>query len=304
MSVFSKIKSTLSKTASFLTFGLSNALTKKKLDEHTIEDIKEVLILSGIDVETSSKIVSEISKKRFDKESSVDDVKNLISLSIQSIIDPLTSQLEVRGSPYVIMLVGINGTGKTSTAGKIGKFFTKQGKKVLIAACDTFRAAAQEQMEIVAKRASCSVILAQKEKQDPSSIVYEAMDSAIKNKFDVLILDTAGRIHSNSNLMDQLKKHVKVLKKLSADVPHECILIADALTGSNLVKQVEVFKETIGLNGLIMTKLDSSSKGGILVSIASKHQLKIYGIGTGEKIDDFAELNPKEFADAIVGLEA
>ncbi|MDZ5762455.1 Signal recognition particle receptor FtsY [Candidatus Cyrtobacter comes] len=303
MGVFSKIKSTLSKTASFLTFGLSNAITKKKLDEDTIENIKEVLILSGIDVDTSSKIISEISKKRFDKESSVDDVKNLISLSIQSIITPLTTTLEKKGSPYVIMLVGINGTGKTSTAGKIGNFFSKQGHKVLIAACDTFRAAAQEQMEIIAKRAHCSVILAQKEKQDPSSIVFEAMDHAIKNDFDILILDTAGRIHSNSNLMDQLKKHVKVLKKLNDHAPHECILIADALTGSNLMKQTEAFKETIGLNGLIMTKLDSSSKGGILVSIASKYKLKIYGIGTGEKIDDFIPLNPKEFADAIVGLD-
>ncbi len=303
MGIFSKIKSTLAKTASILTFGLSNALIKKKLDGQAVEDITETLLISGMDLETSTAIVSNISKQKFNKETSVEDIKKLISLSIQAIVEPLLTTFEKKVSPHVIMLVGINGTGKTTTAGKIGNIFTSQGKKVLIAACDTFRAAAQEQIAIVAKKANCSIVLAEKEKQDPSSVAFIAMEKALKENFDVLIIDTAGRIHNNTNLMDQLKKHINVLKKLMDSAPHDCILVVDALTGSNLIKQAELFKDIVALDGIIMTKLDSSSKGGILVSAANKHKLKIYGIGTGEGVHDFTYLNGKEFADSIVGLD-
>ena len=223
---------------------------------------------------------------------------------IEKILKPCEGKIDLDSDkkPQVIIFNGVNGAGKTTTIGKIASNLKSQNKKVLISACDTFRAGASSQLEIWAKRANCEIILPLKEGEDPASVAYRAFDYAIKNGFDVLLIDTAGRLQNKQNLMDELKKINNVLKKLDSSAPHYNLLIVDATIGQNSRTQTEIFNQTVGIDGLIITKLDGSAKGGVVVAISKIFAKPIFAIGIGEKIEDLQEFNAKNFAKSIIGI--
>jgi len=300
----SKIANQLSNSSSKISAAITQIFTHKKLDNLTIEELEETLILADLGVEVSAEIIKKFREKKFEKNIDENVIRNFLAQEIAEILKPCQAALQVDSShkPQVIIFNGVNGAGKTTTIGKIAANLKNQNKKVLIAACDTFRAAAASQLEVWAKRANCEIITAQKEAEDPAAVAYRALDFAVKNNFDVLLIDTAGRLQNKQNLMDELKKINLVIKKIDASAPHENILILDATTGQNAKSQLEIFNQIVGITGLIITKLDGTARGGIVVALAQKFKKKIYAIGIGEKIDDLQEFDAKNFANNLVGL--
>ena len=290
--IFSKIIKTVEKVTK-----------KRKLDDKMLNEIEDLLISSDIGVSTASLIVEKIKKENFSKELDIKQLKQLISDEIYEIMDVSDSILKIKEDQLNIWLfVGVNGSGKTTTIGKIAKQEKDNGKKVILAAADTFRAAAVDQLSIWSKRVGIEMVKGE-EKSDPASVVYKAIEEAKKSDYDLLLIDTAGRLQNKTDLMQELEKIIRVIKKQDPSAPHNCLIVLDATTGQNVISQVEVFLQSAGLTGIIMTKLDGTARGGVLVAVTNKFNLPIYRIGLGEKIEDLETFDPKLFSRVIVGLD-
>lgn len=299
----SRLKSGLSKSSTRLNEGLKDIFVRRKLDDKTLEELEDLLISSDLGVATATQVTANLAQNKYDKEVSEEEIKQELSSCIEAILQPVALPLNVEKGhrPHVILMCGVNGTGKTTTIGKIANQLKSEGKSIVIAACDTFRAAAVEQLEVWATRANCPIIKG-KEGSDPASVAYEAFEKAKATGADVLIIDTAGRLQNKRNLMEQLTKIVRVITKLDEAAPHDCLIVLDATTGQNAHSQVKVFKEMVNVTGIIVTKLDGTAKGGVVVSLANQLGLPIHAIGVGEGIDDLRPFEAKAFADSLVGL--
>jgi fused signal recognition particle receptor len=300
---FQRLRAGLSRTSSQLTGQITALFTKRKLDEETLEELEDLLIQADLGVETAMRITGALSSERYGKDVSGEDVSRIMAAEISKVLTPVAKPLELDLShkPHVILVVGVNGTGKTTTIGKLAAKLSGSGLKVMLAAGDTFRAAAIEQLKIWADRTG-SEFIGTKLGADAAGLAYDAFEQARANKSDVLIIDTAGRLQNRTELMAELEKIVRVLGKLDPDAPHTVLQTLDATTGQNAMNQVEIFRNVAGVSGLIMTKLDGTARGGILVAIAAKHKLPVYFIGVGETVDDLEPFEAEDFAAAIAGL--
>lgn len=297
---FQKLKAGLGKTSSKLSDGITGIFTKRKLDAATLDDLEDLLIQSDIGLPTATRITSAISKGRFEKGISADDVRGILSEEVERVLAPVARPLNVDGArkPHVIMMVGVNGTGKTTTIGKLAAKLNRDGKSVVLAAGDTFRAAAIDQLKVWGTRTG-SPVVARAVGSDSSGLAFDALKEAQTSGADVLLLDTAGRLQNKQALMEELEKVIRVLKKLDSSAPHDVVLVLDATTGQNALGQVEAFRDKAGVTGLVMTKLDGTARGGILVAIAEKFALPVHAVGVGEGIDDLQPFEAKDFARAI-----
>lgn len=301
MGFFDKLKQGLGKTKNSIDEKINNVFSVfRKVDEELLEELEEVLVMSDIGMETSVKIIDEL-RVRIKKEKIEDEdaVKKALKEIMKDILDIAEPKLNLETTPSVILIVGVNGVGKTTSIGKIANNLVKEGKKVVVAAADTFRAAAVEQLEIWAQRSGCQIVK-KDEGADPASVVYDAIKQAKETNADVLIVDTAGRLHNKKYLMDELFKIKKVIEKEMAEASKEVLLVLDAETGQNAISQVKAFKETTDITGLVLTKLDGTAKGGVVLGIVSENKIPVKFIGVGEQIDDMQVFNPQEFLDAII----
>jgi fused signal recognition particle receptor len=298
----SKISDQLKNSSQKLSQTIAQIFTHKKLDSFILEELEETLITSDLGSDFAREIINNLRQKKFEKNIDEKFIKEFLVNEIEKILKPCEGKIDLDSDkkPQVIIFNGVNGAGKTTTIGKIAHNLKNQNKKVLISACDTFRAGASSQLEIWAKRANCEIILPLKEGEDPASVAYRALDYAIKNDFDVLLIDTAGRLQNKQNLMDELKKINNVLKKLDASAPHYNLLIVDATIGQNSRIQTEIFNQTVGIDGLVITKLDGSAKGGVVVAISKIFAKPIFAVGIGEKIEDLQEFDAKNFAKSLI----
>ncbi|MCI9867976.1 signal recognition particle-docking protein FtsY [Rhizobium skierniewicense] len=303
LSWFQRLRAGLSRTSMQLTSQISALFTKRKLDEDTLDELEDLLIQSDLGLETAMRITGALSSERYGKDVSGEDVARIMAGEITKVLTPVAKPLELDLShkPHVILVVGVNGTGKTTTIGKLAAKLSGSGLKVMLAAGDTFRAAAIEQLKIWADRTG-SEFIGTKLGADAAGLAYDAFEQARAKKCDVLIIDTAGRLQNKTELMDELEKIVRVLGKLDPDAPHTVLQTLDATTGQNALNQVEIFRNVAGVSGLIMTKLDGTARGGILVAIAAKHKLPVYFIGVGEGVDDLEPFEAEDFAKAIAGV--
>ena len=301
MGFFEKLKNSLTKTKESFDEKINNVFsTFRKVDEDFLEELEEILIMSDIGMTTSVEIVDNL-RKRIKKENIKDqeDVKRVLREEIQKILDSESRELKLETKPSIILVVGVNGVGKTTSIGKIANRFAKDGKKVTIAAADTFRAAAVEQLEVWAKRAGAEIIK-RAEGADPASVVYDSIKAAKENNSDILIVDTAGRLHNKKYLMDELHKIKKVIDKECQNASQEVLLVLDATTGQNAINQVKAFKQETDVTGLVLTKLDGTAKGGVVIGIVQENHIPVQFIGIGEQIDDMELFNSEEFAKAII----
>jgi len=297
---FQRLKAGLAKTSARLSDDIAGIFTKRKLDADTLEELEDSLIRADLGVETAMRITEALSKGRFNKEIAPDEVRAVLAAEVERVLIPVAKPLVVSGGkrPHVILVVGVNGTGKTTTIGKMAKKFIAEGKSVTIAAGDTFRAAAIDQLKVWGERTGAEVI-SRAVGADSAGLAYDALQRARENNSDVLLIDTAGRLQNKQALMDELEKVLRVLRKLDPSSPHDVLLVLDATTGQNALNQVEVFKEKAGVTGLVMTKLDGTARGGILVAISAKFGIPVHAIGVGEGVDDLAAFDAGEFARAI-----
>lgn len=300
---FQRLRSGLGKTSSKLTSGITDLFSKRKLDAETIDDLEDLLIQSDLGLEITSKITAAIGKGRFEKGISADEVREILASEVERVLAPVAKPLVIDAShkPHVIMMVGVNGTGKTTTIGKLATRLKAEGKSVVLAAGDTFRAAAIDQLKVWGERTGCPVV-AREVGGDSSGLAFDALKQAQASGADVLLLDTAGRLQNKQVLMEELEKVTRVLKKIDQAAPHDVVLVLDATTGQNALQQVEVFRDRAGVTGLVMTKLDGTARGGILVAIAAKFGLPVHAIGVGEGADDLQPFSAADFAHAIAGL--
>tara|TARA_Y100000768_G_scaffold202872_1_gene152641 strand:- start:481 stop:1398 length:918 start_codon:yes stop_codon:yes gene_type:complete len=304
MGILDKFKSGFKKSASALSSGLKEIIIKKEIDDENLDKIEEFLIQSDVGVEAASEIKEIISTKKIDPNKNLSNEINLILKDyIVSIMKPLenNSFFEKRDKLNATLVSGVNGVGKTTTIGKIGKILKSNGNKVMFAASDTFRAAAIEQLENWANKVKVEIIKSS-QGSDPASVAYKAVEDALKNNFNQVLIDTAGRLQNKKNLMEEYKKIANVTKKIDPDAPHNVILVLDATSGQNVINQVEEFNKIIPITGIIMTKLDGTAKGGILIALAKKYKLPIIALGLGEKEDDLQLFNAEKFADAFTQI--
>ena len=278
-------------------------VTKRKFDDDMLEQLEELLITSDMGVDTAMRVSANMAQGNLGSRFSTSEIKKLLADEIEQIMEHVAQPLPIYSKhPQVVLVVGVNGSGKTTTIGKLASQFKEAGKNVVIAAGDTFRAAAVEQLQIWGDRANVPVLVAP-EGSDPASLAFDALEKAQQEKADLLMIDTAGRLQNRTDLMEELAKIVRVLKKKDPEAPQNTILVLDATTGQNAISQVETFREIAEVSGLIMTKLDGTAKGGVLVALADKFGLPIHAIGVGEQIDDLAPFDPAEFAQALTGSE-
>jgi len=304
MGILDKFKSGFKKSASALTSGLKEIIIKKEIDDENLNKIEEFLIQSDVGVEAASEIKEIISTKKIDPNKDLSNEINLILKDyIVSVMKPLenNSFFEKKDKLNATLVSGVNGVGKTTTIGKIGKILKSNGNKVMFAASDTFRAAAIEQLENWANKVKVEIIKSS-QGSDPASVAYKAVEDALKNNFNQVLIDTAGRLQNKKNLMEEYKKIANVTKKIDPDAPHNVILVLDATSGQNVINQVEEFNKIIPITGIIMTKLDGTAKGGILIALAKKYKLPIIALGLGEKEDDLQLFNAEKFADAFTQI--
>ena len=301
MGFFDKLKQGLCKTKNSFDEKMNNVFSNfRKVDEELLEELEEALIMSDVGVETSTRIISNLREKiKKEKIQDEEGVKNALREEIQKVLDEVDNSLHLDTIPSVILVVGVNGVGKTTSIGKIANRLKQDGKKVVIAAADTFRAAAVEQLEIWANRAGCQIVK-KEEGSDPASVVYDAIQITKKEQADVLICDTAGRLHNKKYLMDELIKIKKVIDKELPDSSKEVLMVLDATTGQNAILQVKAFKETVDINGLILTKLDGTAKGGVVVGIVAENKMPVKFVGVGEKIDDMEIFNSEDFVKVLI----
>ena len=301
MGFLDKLKQGLSKTKTSFEEKMNNVFsTFRKVDEELLEELEEILIMSDVGVETSTKIIGNL-RERIKKEKLEDteDVKQALREEIKEIFDSVDNSLHLETIPSVILVVGVNGVGKTTSIGKMANRLKQDGKKVVVAAADTFRAAAVEQLEIWANRAGCDIVK-RDEGVDPASVVFDAIKVAKEKKADVLICDTAGRLHNKKYLMDELIKIKKVIDKELPDASKEVLMVLDATTGQNAISQVKAFKETVDITGLVLTKLDGTAKGGVVIGITNENKMPVKFIGIGEQIDDMEIFNSEDFVKALL----
>ena len=303
MTFLSRLKSGLSKTSGKLTGGIAGIFTKKRLDATSIEELEELLIEADLGANVAFALTAELKKQRFEKDIEPEEVRQFLADEITKILAPYARPLVLSSAqkPSVIMMVGVNGNGKTTTIGKLASQFKTQELNVMLAAADTFRAAAIDQLQVWGKRSGIEVIAGEPE-SDPASVAYRAYEEAKAKNVDVLLIDTAGRLQNKSNLMAELQKISKVLKKIDESAPHYVLLVLDATTGQNALSQLQAFKEIVGVTGLIITKLDGTAKGGIVVALAKQFQLPIHFIGVGEGIEDLHAFEASIFARNLVEL--
>ena len=301
MGIFDKFKLGFKKSASNIASGLREIIVKKEIDDITLDKIEEFLIASDVGIDAASEIKDIIAQKKIDpKNNPIDEVNKILNEYIIDLMKPLENKsfFEKKQSQNVILISGVNGVGKTTTIGKMGKIFKETDNKVLFSACDTFRAAAIEQLEKWSEKVGVDLVKSETG-SDPASVAYKAMEYAKNNKIDQILIDTAGRLQNKKNLMDEFKKIGNVIKKSDQSAPHEVILVLDATSGQNIINQLEEFNKIIPITGLIMTKLDGTAKGGVLIAISKKYKVPIVGLGLGEKEDDLQIFNAEEFANAF-----
>jgi fused signal recognition particle receptor len=304
MGIFDKFKLGFKKSSSVFTSGLRDIIIKKEIDDKTLDQIEEYLIQSDVGLAAALEIKNIISQEKIDPKQ---DIMNEVNIILKNYIISLMKPLENENFFYkknklnVVLISGVNGVGKTTTIGKIGKILKSNGSKVMFSACDTFRAAAIEQLESWAKKIDVKIIKSA-QGSDPASVAYKAIAEGLKNNFDHVLIDTAGRLQNKKNLMEEYKKIANVAKKIDSDAPHNVILVLDATSGQNVINQVEEFNKIISITGLIMTKLDGTAKGGILLALAKKYKLPIIALGLGEKEDDLQIFNAEKFAQAFIQI--
>ena len=299
-----RLRAGLSHTSSRLSDGISGILSGRKLDDAALEDLEDLLITSDLGVETAAKLSAELARTSFDKEVSADDIRNALAAQVITILEPVAKPLtaDPNNHPHIILVTGVNGSGKTTTIGKLAKRLTEDGRSVMLAAGDTFRAAAIEQLNIWGERVGCPVV-STSQGADAASLAFEAIDRARSENMDVLIVDTAGRLQNREDLMQQLQKVIRVITKQDETAPHDTLLVLDATTGQNAHSQVETFQSMCNVTGLVLTKLDGSARGGVLVALAEKFALPVYAIGVGEGEDDLRPFEAEAFAKSLVGLD-
>ena len=302
MKIFDKFKLGLNKSSKNFSSGLNDLIFKKKIDENTLVELEDFLIQSDVGVEIAKELVDRFTSTKIDpRKNNKEEIFKIFSNYIFEILKPFEKNLEKinQNKPNVILIAGVNGVGKTTTIGKLGKILRKKNKKVIFGAADTFRAAAVNQLEVWASRVEADIIKSS-EGADPASVAYKTIEHAKKNSFDFAIIDTAGRLQNKKNLMDEFKKITQVVKKIDLNAPHETFLILDATTGQSAINQVEEFQKITPLTGIIMTKLDGTAKGGILLAISKKFKLPIVALGMGEKEDDLQIFDAKYYSEAIM----
>jgi fused signal recognition particle receptor len=293
----------LKRTSASIGGAVTDLVAKRRLDQAMLDEIEEVLIRADLGVESAARIAAAVGEGRYDKSITADEVKAVVAAEVEKVLTPVAKPLLIgAGKPFVALVVGVNGSGKTTTIGKLAAKFRAEGRSVTLAAGDTFRAAAIDQLNIWGGRSGASVI-ARAPGADAAGLAFDALTQARGEDVDVLLVDTAGRVQNKAVLMDELQKIVRVMKKVDPAVPHVVLLVLDATVGQNALSQVEVFRDIAGVTGLVMTKLDGTARGGILVAIAAKYGLPVHFIGVGESIDDLAPFSARDFARAIAGIE-
>jgi len=305
LSWWRRLSGGLKRTSSSLGTAVADLVTKRKLDRAMLEEIEDVLVRADLGTEVAARISAAVGVGRYDKAITADDVKTVVAAEVEKVLAPVAKPLVIDNTqkPFVILVVGVNGSGKTTTIGKLAAKFASEGRSVMLAAGDTFRAAAIEQLKVWGERTK-SPVIAGSQGSDSASLVFNALSEARDQKRDVLLVDTAGRLQNKAELMNELEKVVRVIKKIDASAPHAVLLVLDATVGQNALSQVEAFHRTAGVTGLVMTKLDGTARGGILVALAEKFKLPVHFIGVGETIDDLAPFTAREFAQAIAGIES
>ena len=304
MGIFEKFKIGLNKSASSFSDGMKNLVIKKKIDEETLNKIEEFLIMSDVGIDVASEIRKIISEKKIlPNQDSIMQVNQILLNYVEKLMNPLEKEIlnNENVGTKVFLIAGVNGVGKTTTIGKLGKILKKNNKKIIFAATDTFRAAAIEQLENWSKKIDVKIIKSETG-SDPASVAFKALEFAIKNNFDYVLIDTAGRLQNKKNLMEEYKKISNVTKKIDPNSPHEVLLVLDATTGQNALIQIEEFQKIAPITGIIMTKLDGTAKGGILIALAKKFNLPIIALGLGEKEDDLQIFNSKDFVKALINI--
>ncbi len=299
-----RLSAGLKRTSSSIGSAVADLVTKRKLDGAMIEDIEDVLLRADLGTDVAARIAEAVGKGRYDKSVSADDVAAIVAAEVEKVLAPVATPLDIDAGqkPFVILVVGVNGSGKTTTIGKLAAKLSAEGRKVMLAAGDTFRAAAIEQLKIWGERTK-SPVIARAQGSDSASLAFEAFEAAKADGRDVLLIDTAGRLQNKTELMTELEKVVRVIKKVDSSAPHAVLLVLDATVGQNALSQVDAFQKTAGVTGLVMTKLDGTARGGILVALSAKYKLPVHFIGVGEGIDDLAPFTARDFARAIAGQE-
>jgi fused signal recognition particle receptor len=299
-----RLRAGLSRSSNRLGEGIGGIFAKRRLDDEALEELEELLIAADLGVQTAAKATANLAKTRFDKDVDPQEVRAALADDIARTLEPVARPLvpDPAHSPHVILVVGVNGTGKTTTIGKLGRMWREEGRSVLFAAGDTFRAAAIEQLQIWGERTGIPVV-ARDKGSDAAALAYDALKQARAEGRDVLLVDTAGRLHNKADLMAELQKIIRVMRKLDPEAPHDVLLVLDATTGQNAVQQVATFKELVDVTGLAVTKLDGSARGGVLVALAEKYGLPVHAVGVGEGADDLRPFEARAFARALMGLE-
>jgi len=300
----SRLTGGLKRSSNAITQGVVSLVTKKKLDGEALEELEDILIQADLGVDTAMTITTRLEDERFGKEVSEEEIKQVLADEVAKVLESIAQPLRVAPAhkPHVILMVGVNGAGKTTTIGKLASKISALGMKPMLAAGDTFRAAAIEQLKVWGERTGAPVIT-RPQGSDAAGLAFDALTEAKENGTDVLLIDTAGRLQNRTELMAELEKVIRVIQKIDPEAPHDVLLTLDATTGQNALNQVDVFGKTAGVTGLVMTKLDGTAKGGILVAIAKKHQIPVHLIGVGEAVDDLEAFDPTSFARAIAGLD-
>ena len=302
---FGRLKAGLHRSSEKISTGITELFTKRKLDAEALQDLKDILIQGDLGVSTATRLTSLLAKTRFDQEISSEEIKIALAEEVATILAPVAQPLVIDGThkPHIILVCGINGSGKTTTIGKMARQFKNQGKSVTLAAGDTFRAAAVEQLQIWGERSDCPVI-SRDNGADAAGLAFDAIKEAQASGADVLMIDTAGRLQNRKDLMEELTKVVRVIRKVDETAPHSVLLVMDATIGQNAHSQVEVFKDMVDVSGLIITKLDGSAKGGVVVSLAERFEIPVHAVGVGEGIDDLRPFEADAFARSLIGLES
>ena len=300
-----RLSSGLKRTSASLGTAVADLVIRRKLDRAMLDDIEDVLLRADLGSDVAARISAAVGHGRYDKAISADEVKGVVATEVEKVLNPVAKPLAVDPAqkPFVILMVGVNGSGKTTTTGKLASRFAAEGRKVMLAAGDTFRAAAIEQLKVWGERTGAPVI-ARSQGSDAAGLAFDALTAAKAEGSDVLLIDTAGRLQNKSELMSELEKVIRVMRKVDATAPHAVLLVLDATVGQNALSQVEAFHRTAGVTGLVMTKLDGTARGGILVALAEKYKLPVHFIGVGEGVDDLSPFTAGDFAKAIAGIES
>ena len=299
-----RLSSGLKRTSSSIGSAVADLVTKRKLDRAMVEDIEDVLLRADLGTEVAARIAAAVGHGRYDKAISADEVKAVVAAEVEKVLAPVARPLviDTTQKPFVVLVVGVNGSGKTTTIGKLAQTFAHEGRKVMLAAGDTFRAAAIEQLKIWGERTGAPVV-AREHGADAAGLAFDALTAAKADGRDILLIDTAGRLQNKAELMNELEKVVRVLRKVDVTAPHAVLLVLDATVGQNALSQVDAFQKTAGVTGLVMTKLDGTARGGILVALAERYKLPVHFIGVGEGVDDLAPFTAADFARAVAGQD-